>query len=444
MNALKSLLHFIFVVAENLNHLRAPLAFSLLVGVGTAVAHAQSAAGSVAKVSVVIGKVRLQQAGQWRAVKAGDQIAEEARLETSADGYVYIKTSDRGFISLRPNSVLSFESYRYDPASPTETVIKLTLHKGVMRSISGLGAQNARDKFRLNTPVAAIGIRGTDFSTFADDQTTLVSVRTGGIVAAPFGENCLRTGFGPCQGESTLDLLAGRPSAVLQVKQGESKPQILERGLDKSPEKIAPPLMDENNAAQLSSKASLSPITTQSDMLLVGGLADVIATPISWGRWTTVANLPASETMDAFVNRLGKQPDVIKRPYVMARETDPAFKLPTAGRFDFTLRAYEAFIVDNNTRKVSGASIQNAALSIDFDRMQFGTSLDLQAGGNSLNISGNGNIKADGRLQGSLSKSNASIDGVLAGQGADKAGYLFSKPAGTTGLSAFGATFWDR
>ena len=32
-----------------------------------------------------------------------------------------------------------------------------------MRSITGQWGEAARDRFRLNTPIAAIGVRGTDF-----------------------------------------------------------------------------------------------------------------------------------------------------------------------------------------------------------------------------------------------------------------------------------------
>jgi hypothetical protein len=47
-------------------------------------------------------------------------------------------------------------------------------------------------------------------------------------------------------------------------------------------------------------------------------------------------------------------------------------------------------------------------------------------------------------MVGDLVRSNAMIDGVLAGQDARQAGYVFSKPVDERGLSAYGATYWGR
>jgi hypothetical protein len=441
-------------IAASARRLQAVLVLGLLCLIFISSTHAQPASLVVAEVTVVIGKARVQQNGQWRAIKSGDQILEESRLETDADGYVYIKTADRGFISLRPNSALSFDTYRYDPANPTDTLIKLTLHKGVMRSVSGVGAQNARDKFRLNTPVAAIGIRGTDFSTFTDDQTTLVTVRTGGIVAAPFQGNCLPTGIGPCNGENSLDLLAAQSNHLLQVKLGEIKPQMLERSQqERTPDKVAPPLPDEGNRAQSISKSPTPGALPLADMAVADSISTATPTPtptpaivpdIYWGRWQSVARLSATETLDAFNSRINGTADLIKRPYVMARAQDPAFKLPETGVFNFALRASDAYIFEMATRTASVASVSNAVLSIDFARRQFNTSLDLTAGQHNVNVYGSGTITDAGMLRGNRSASNASIDGMLAGADATQAGYLFNTPTQATGLSAAGATFWAR
>lgn len=428
----------------------AMLAFALLSLTVYTLAQAQPSNLVIAEVTVVIGKARLQQSGQWRNVKAGDHIIEEARLETEADGYVYIKTVDQGFISLRPNSALSFETYRYDPQNPSATTIKLTLHKGVMRSVSGVGAQNARDKFRLNTPVAAIGIRGTDFSTFTDDKTTLVSVRSGGVVASPFDGACQPTGTGPCGGEHALDLMAGRPNLVLQVSQGTLKPQLLERSpQDRTPDNIAPPLPGEGSSqgtSQGTSKSQAPASLSLAEITAAGGITATapIVPKIYWGRWQYLADLPPTEALEAFVTRVAQDPSIIKRPYAMARGHDPEFQIPSSGSFNFALRAYEAYIVDNATQKAAAASVSNAVLNIDFSRQQFSTSLDLKAGNNTVNISGVGAITPNGMLEGDRMNSNASIDGMLAGAGAKQAGYVFNKPTEANGLSAVGATFWAR
>lgn len=442
------------VIAASVRRLRAALVLGLLCLISLSAAYAQPASAVVAEVTVVIGKARVQQSGQWHVIKSGDQILEESRLETDADGYVYIKTADRGFISLRPNSALSFDAYRYDPANPADTLIKLTLHKGVMRSVSGVGAQNARDKFRLNTPVAAIGIRGTDFSTFTDDKTTLVTVRSGGIVAAPFQGNCVPTGTGPCNGENSLDLLAAQSNLLLQVKLGEIKPQMLERSQqERTPDKVAPPLPDEGTRAQSISKSPTPGAFPMADIAAAESISTATATPtptpqvvptIYWGRWQSVAKLSATETLEAFNARINGTADLIKRPYAMARAQDPAFKLPETGVFNFVLHASDAYIFEMATRTATVASVSNAVLSIDFARRQFNTSLDLSAGQHNVNVYGSGTVTDAGMLRGNRTASNASLDGMLSGTNATQAGYLFNMPTQATGLAAAGATFWAR
>lgn len=44
-----------------------------------------------------------------------------------------------------------------------QSLVRFRLDRGVARAISGAAAEGARERFRLNTPLVAIGVRGTDF-----------------------------------------------------------------------------------------------------------------------------------------------------------------------------------------------------------------------------------------------------------------------------------------
>src|SRR6202008_1200156 len=104
------------------------------------------------------------------AVQEGDE------LVTGADGYIYVKTVDSGFLVLRPNSRARIVTYRIDAANPANSQVKFELLKGVARSITGQGIKQARQNFRFNTPVAAIGVRGTGFVVRTNEQTSFVTV----------------------------------------------------------------------------------------------------------------------------------------------------------------------------------------------------------------------------------------------------------------------------
>ena len=75
-----------------------------------------------------------------------------------------------------PNSTLLIEQYDYDPSMPEGSAVKLNLEEGVARAISGDAAKGAKEISRL-TPVAAIGVRGTDFAVGASANTEGFSQR---------------------------------------------------------------------------------------------------------------------------------------------------------------------------------------------------------------------------------------------------------------------------
>ncbi|MFM8637711.1 MAG: ATP-binding cassette domain-containing protein, partial [Betaproteobacteria bacterium] len=57
-----------------------------------------------------------------------------------------------------------------------------TVGEVVVRSITGQWGEAAKDRFRLNTPLAAIGVKGTDFAVRVEPDKTAAAVYTGAIV----------------------------------------------------------------------------------------------------------------------------------------------------------------------------------------------------------------------------------------------------------------------
>ena len=121
---------------------------------------AQSSAVEIGRVLQVVGKAFVN--GQ--AAHKGVTVFEGAQLSTGTDGYLYIQTIDNGFFILRPSSNASIPIYRVDGNSPQDSRFKFDLKNGTARSISGSAVAPARSNFRFNTPVAAIGVLGTDFT----------------------------------------------------------------------------------------------------------------------------------------------------------------------------------------------------------------------------------------------------------------------------------------
>ncbi|HEX9721216.1 MAG TPA: FecR family protein, partial [Ramlibacter sp.] len=173
----------------------AAVAFCGMVGL----AAAQASPQIVGEATMVIGVARVFSLdGTTRAMERGAAIRVGDRVETEAGGHVHFRFVDGGRLSIRPLSRLQVESYNHSSQEPALTAIKFRLDEGVVRSITGSWGEAARDKFRLNTPVAAIGVKGTDFVVRSDAEKTNASVYTGAIVLSPLTAGCAAT-LGPCQ-----------------------------------------------------------------------------------------------------------------------------------------------------------------------------------------------------------------------------------------------------
>ncbi|MDR2452464.1 MAG: FecR domain-containing protein [Candidatus Accumulibacter sp.] len=198
-----------------------------------------AAGADAGRIVLVVGEARMD----GRAVGEGETVPEGAELSTGADGYLYLKTVDNGFLILRPGSVATVVAYRVDESDPKNSRFKFSLRQGVARSISGEAVDKAKENFRFNTPVAAIGVRGTDFSIYADARETRLVVFSGGVIVSGFDASCHPGGDGPCEGEGSKEFFAGMPG-VLQIQKEENMPRIV-KDKSLSPDFVTPPRLDE-------------------------------------------------------------------------------------------------------------------------------------------------------------------------------------------------------
>ena len=151
---------------------------------------------SVARVALSVGDAkRVNAAGQTDQLRLGSTLADGDRLITGKDAVVILVFIDQGRVSLRADTELVIHKYRVDPAGK-DSQINLELVRGAMRQISGHAAQLQPERYRLNTPIAAIGVRGTDFLAKTHGDTLETFVQEGKIVILPGGiaSGCSLTG----------------------------------------------------------------------------------------------------------------------------------------------------------------------------------------------------------------------------------------------------------
>lgn len=401
----------------------------------------------------------------------GAVVVEGAQLQTGPGGTLYLKTVDNGFLVLRQSSKATVVTYQVDAGKPGQTRVKIDLDHGVARHISGDAVKQSRQNFRFNTPVAAIGVRGTDFTVFADAQVMRVNVNSGGIVVGALGGGCTVGGAGPCEGATSRELFAGEPNLLLQVRRGEVLPELL-KSFELRPDAITPPRPDEPSDPKIGSgggrdkPASGNKVskTDASDLLStelteVGALraqsalsqinpvpGPVVELPASrevvWGRWQPVADMPADAVQLARIRSGELLSPALVDSYFVARSASGLFKLPSEGRFAFRMTAGEAFIVDNNNRSVVG-SIQNPQLEIDFVARSFATSMQVVNGATNLEVRAKGDVTLQGELLGDALRSNAVVRGQLGGATAESAHYIFNRTIDSQ-TRVIGGASWAR
>lgn len=149
----------------------------------------------IGAVALVTGVATVTVGGQPRALGAGDPVYEGQVISVGPNSYANLKFNDGGRILLRPNTEFAVESFRYAPApaapasaaAPAATAQPAAgnaffrLVRGGFRAVTGLIGKADRAAYRVATPAATIGIRGTDYEvvTCADDCPTQARVAAG-------------------------------------------------------------------------------------------------------------------------------------------------------------------------------------------------------------------------------------------------------------------------
>jgi len=423
-----------------------------------------------------------------RAATEGAQVQEGQMLSTGADGYIYVKTADNGLFILRPNTKARIVDYRIDAQNPANTKVKFELISGTARSKSGDAVKQARQNFRFNTPVAAIGVRGTDFTVVTDDDTSRVSVFSGGVIVSGFVGGCRPDGGGPCEGVTSRELSAAQRGQLVQVTRGQAAPQVMEAGAA-GPEQASPPRQDEplvrngesegdsgrpsleaQKIAQLSTALENAlpvnpPVVVAPDLPSI--TPPVVANPnpvpesepvvvspqlpdakIVWGRWQVVSGLPPKLILSMAQNN--SELLAINGNYVLLRTPGQGeYIAPNNGSIGFKLRESEAFVYTDYTptyRVATTASLKNGELTVDFGSKSFSTGVDMVSSTGNARLTAGGQVGKDGRLYGDGASGRIgvmNVQGLLSNQDGGSAAYIFDSRLDER-RTVNGVTYWKK
>ncbi|MDH5545974.1 MAG: FecR family protein [Gammaproteobacteria bacterium] len=181
------------------------------------------------KIIFLIGDATVLSAahGEQKA-KSGMDLEPGDILRTGAKGQLQVRMADGGLIAVRPDSEFKIEEFVYNQDVGTDKSF-FTLLKGGFRSVTGAIGEANKPAYRVETPIATIGIRGTDYSARLCDTNCsqadglYISVLTGGVALSnDTGVVEINPGdFGYVQDNfSTPVLLDAAPGDILFANQG--------------------------------------------------------------------------------------------------------------------------------------------------------------------------------------------------------------------------------
>jgi hypothetical protein len=453
--------------------------FPLLAGLAAAV-HADAsrpADRSVGEITMSVGPVvKTNAQGLTERVTRGSVIHPGDRLDTAEGGHVHIRFVDGALVSVRPGSRLTVQDYKYDPQHVADSVVRFKLEYGVARAISGAAAEGAKDRFRLNTPLVAIGVRGTDFVVRAGEHESSAAVNQGAIIMAPLGEGCTAQALGPCASAAARLLSADMGRMLV-----EFQPQLGHPELKPLQATAFATHMEQGNVAGLprpapgpgpglatSDPAELATAALVQDVVQTAIDSNTAVTPppppppppvppppgppppppgppppppaLQWGRWADVAGAGDTLTQPRSEAALGRAVTVGNVQYALYRgPVGPVTIDGITGAFSFGLdQSFAQYTLGSQT---TAATVQGGSLSIDFSHRSFATQLSVTNSVTGLvNISGSGFLRNDGVFT-DRTQPGLAIAGATAFDG-KSVGYLFDKTVGAGTLS--GITLWSR
>lgn len=441
----------------------------------------QGAGAIVGEATMVIGAARLwDESGATRPVSRGAAVRVGDRIETEAGGHVHLRFVDGGRLSVRPASRLQIESYSHAPAQPQLGAIKFRLDEGVVRSITGAWGEAARERFRLNTPVAAIGVKGTDFVVRSDDNGTAASVYTGAITVTPLTNGC-STSVGPCLNGNEKQLTDDMKGQMLELDRRQSTPmlisamELLARGSSHRTQAAAEPvtvvekpiaidvshsepggtknLVNEARAMTVVAMAPTEPspplppevpVVPQPPTLPPVAIAPPQVSQLAWVRYKWTPK-PDSDTFAyQFEQAVAAGLERVwgNTGYTVFRLPQPANATlaPAEASASFRLAEASAHLALRNSDKIEAVNVNGGNLFVDFTRSTFSTMLALSSPSiGSDQVSATGAIANNGALK--STQGNATLGGALSLDGREAA-YAFEKanPAG----ALRGITLWGR
>ena len=123
------------------------------------------------------GDVQIQRQPTTINAKVGAPIFESDTIKTHARSKVQVQLKDETTITVGPNSEYFFEAFN----NSNDPHIAMRIKRGFFKAVSGKIGKLAPKRFSIKTNSATIGIRGTHFMAFIDNDMEQIACTKGAI-----------------------------------------------------------------------------------------------------------------------------------------------------------------------------------------------------------------------------------------------------------------------
>lgn len=139
-------------------HLRAWLLAAL------ALACLDAGAQAVGRVLIAAGEVVAMRTGREVPLASGAEVLNGDLIRTGDASSAQLRFSDETLVALRAKSRFHVADYRFTGADDGASTAVFALLQGGLRTLTGLIGRRQAERYRMTTPLASIGIRGTAYA----------------------------------------------------------------------------------------------------------------------------------------------------------------------------------------------------------------------------------------------------------------------------------------
>jgi hypothetical protein len=119
--------------------------------------------------------------GVIRQLKRRDSVFSHEIIKTGKASKVQIRFIDNALMALKAESELNIKAYVYSEANDSDNQVLMELVAGGFRTLTGKIGKGNKEAYKVDTPVASIGIRGTLYDVQISFDKILAGVWKGGI-----------------------------------------------------------------------------------------------------------------------------------------------------------------------------------------------------------------------------------------------------------------------